>query len=298
MGRRGDRGFSKLEIACAVVSAVAAIAGLVVAYKQLHNPPAIRGEIFDAEVDASSAVEVKFELEGLKGKESKLTPTVLDAASRRPIPGLGDQPTATFRADDDKDEDQIVFLVKMPTQPGIYVVEVVLEVSNGKVLDRKLTEPVQVGAQPPPTSDPNAYPNALERALLSHIPGPSKNRCRRANPLNLGDTAGVQCEPAVGASAVWYYQFADVSRLRNAYAASPNRTKISGTGNCNAMTWRGESAYDAGGAVVGRLLCYEGSDGRQWVEWTNEGLLILARANSPDHSVLLDWWITDAGPVR
>lgn len=100
----------------------------------------------------------------------------------------------------------------------------------------------------------------------------------------------------MGASAVWYYQFPDVNRLRNGYAASTTRTGISG-GGCNATTWRGEGTYNAGSTVAGRRLCYNAVDGRQWVEWTNERLLILARANSPDAAVLLEWWMNSAGPL-
>ena len=303
MGRRHG-GFSRLEIICAVVSAVAAVVGLVLAYQQLIRkdpPPDLSGKITGAFVDTASGnvVRGQFELAGFKGEGCPVKATVLDAATGQPVGGLSDQPVITLRPEADRDRAAFPLTVKLPAAPGRYMVTLVLFDPDGVELDRFTTQPVQIGPAPPAvttTTDPNAYPNALERALLTHVPSASNSRCRRANPLNLGDTAGIQCEPSVGASAVWYYQFPDLSRLGNAYNASVTRTGVSG-GGCNATTWHGESTYNSGTAVAGRRLCYRGFDGRQWVEWTNERLLILARANSPDFNVLLEWWMHSAGPV-
>lgn len=63
---------------------------------------------------------------------------------------------------------------------------------------------------------------------------------------------------------------------------------------CNATAWRGEAAVPD---PVGRILCYDASDGPQWVEWTNQPLLIFAQANSPSAAVLFNWWRSDTGPV-
>ena len=143
---------------------------------------------------------------------------------------------------------------------------------------------------------PNAYPNEHERALLTHIPDASRNRCQRAEPLGLGDIAGVHCEPSSGATAVWYYQFSDVVRMRNAYGQEVTRTGISG-GTCSGTALKAESSYPIGTSVGGRLLCFGANDGRQWIEWTNESLLIFARANSPSATVIMEWWQRNAGPV-
>ena len=93
---------------------------------------------------------------------------------------------------------------------------------------------------------------------------------------------------------MWYYQFPDLARLRAAYTAQVTRSHVaSNTGACNATTWLGEVTRPP----AGRVLCYSSTaDGRTWVEWTNESLLIYARANAPSARVLQDWFTKAAGP--
>lgn len=65
------------------------------------------------------------------------------------------------------------------------------------------------------------------------------------------------------------------------------------SGVCSPTAWLGEVA-----TRTGRMVCYSSTaDGRSWVEWTNESLLIYARANAPSATVLQDWWVKAGGPA-
>jgi len=301
-GRGTQAGLSKIELACTVATAIATVVGVVIAYGQCRDDPPVDlgGDVVGAFVESvpSGLVRGQFEIKGFKGKTCEVRASVLEAANGSPVAGLTNQPVLSLKPEADTDRAVFPMTVKLPAAPGRYFVSLVLFDPEGNELDRHNTDVFQVGQVPgstTTTTDPRAYPNALERTLLTHIPQASQTRCQRADPLNLGDTAGVRCEPAIGATAVWYYQFGDLTRLRNAYGASVTRTRVTG-GECTATAWHGDITYPIGNATGGRMLCYAGSDNRQWVEWTNERRLILAQANSPNARILFDWWRTSAGP--
>jgi len=149
-------------------------------------------------------------------------------------------------------------------------------------------------------ADP-AFPDADERALLAHVPQASQVNCMRPADDqvrdNTGDTkvvAAVTCGPTDGAAVVFYYQFADLDSMNDAYAGNLD---TSGP-DCarRPKPFVGDAPYRRAGDS-GRLGCAD-VGGRPSLVWTSDKLRIATFAyQGYDPEYLIDWWRGDAGPV-
>jgi serine/threonine protein kinase len=149
-------------------------------------------------------------------------------------------------------------------------------------------------------ADP-AFPDADERALLAHVPQASQVNCMRPAAGQVRDNTGdaqvvaaVTCGPTEGAAVVFYYQFADLDSMNDAYAGNLD---TSGP-DCarKPKPFVGDAPYRRAGDS-GRLGCAEVS-GLPSMVWTSDKLRIATFAyQGYDPDSLLEWWRSDAGPV-
>jgi hypothetical protein len=146
-----------------------------------------------------------------------------------------------------------------------------------------------------------AFPTAVERALLDHVPAASRVDCMRPSADQVRDNVGrvpvtaVVCGPTRGAGTVFYYQFTDAASMNAAYTRNND---ISGP-DCTTQPadFHGDAPYSRGGRT-GRLGCARTTAGTLDLVWTDSGLEVLGMAfAATDATLLLDWWRWDAGPT-
>lgn len=167
-----------MELICSIAVAVATVVGTIVAVKQLTKKeptPELAGDITGVFVESTSpgSLRGQFELKGFKGRPCPVKASVYNAATNQPVAGFTDQVVLTLRPEAQSDKAASAMPIKFPTTPGAYYVVVVLSDPAGVELDRQPTAAVQIGPTSTTratTTNPNAYPNALERTLVSHIP--------------------------------------------------------------------------------------------------------------------------------
>jgi hypothetical protein len=132
--------------------------------------------------------------------------------------------------------------------------------------------------------------------LLLHIPAAVRRTCDPDEDLRkrFRATATVRCA-LPGASQVAYYSFANAAALTAAYAPTPNRLPY---GSCGPK-WNVESGYhtEKSKTDVGLLTCYN-VDGRAWIKWTRDDLMLYAYASRDDtnRARLFKAW-NAAGPI-
>jgi hypothetical protein len=148
-----------------------------------------------------------------------------------------------------------------------------------------------------------AFPTPDERALLSHVPTASQVDCAHAPDLSdfPGATVGVRCAPIPAVQTASYYQFRDLVGLRAAYEQRANKTGAPEAACVDLPpNFLGTGLHMVGSSEAGQLLCYRSSDQKPVIEWTDEQLLILAKAVGvdADPKALIDWWNSEgSGPV-
>ena len=145
------------------------------------------------------------------------------------------------------------------------------------------------------------FPNADERALLDHIPEVSRTQCIRPGKdqveVHVGDATvvSVVCGPPHGAGIVFYYQFADAATMNQSYQLETNLGSVDCT--TYPADFVGEGPYVRDGTTTGRLLCGNNS-GVPYLGWTNDKLNIMVYAfKGNDPADMINWWLTEAGPV-
>jgi hypothetical protein len=143
------------------------------------------------------------------------------------------------------------------------------------------------------------FPTSAESALLAHVPANTRNNCLRPPPNQVKDnfstasTAAVVCGPSPGARVIFYYQFADVPAMNQAYVRG--RTVSGGDCLASPPNFSADAPYARGGDT-GRLGC--GSAGGLNLAWTSERHAILTYAfQGYDQQELLAWWQNGAGPI-
>jgi Protein kinase domain len=146
----------------------------------------------------------------------------------------------------------------------------------------------------PPVTE--AFPNALESELLTHVPAGYRDTCIRAD-LRETETASVQCTPNRGAATVFYSQYETASSTVDGYEALRQAAGVGQyVGQNNDCPF--ENALIIQGVRTGRVLCALDADGDAYLVWTNRQLQILSEASvAPGEDVagLWNWWTT-AGP--
>lgn len=167
--------------------------------------------------------------------------------------------------------------------------------TSGGVTTVVVTAP---GTAPAGTSTaPDAFPNAAEIGVLSHVPPPTADDCVRTSATaRAGEaTASVTC--VTDTHRVYYEQFATAADMRESYEAylvAQGIERGAGTtcdeGAPAEGTWNGSD---------GRVACFV-DDGNAWVVWSATRLRLVAVAIDPEGDLrrLFDWWSgPESGPV-
>ncbi|MGH8908987.1 MAG: serine/threonine-protein kinase [Egibacteraceae bacterium] len=150
----------------------------------------------------------------------------------------------------------------------------------------------------PPSEEPFT-PDEL--ALLGRIPLASRVGCERATDVAdfPGAIAGVRCEPTSGALGVWYYRFPDQASMQAVYDSRVQSVAPPAGLFCSQLPpdFEAESGYVTNDIPAGRFLCWTDSEGRPWLEWTDDSLFIFSQAVGTDPNALVVWWGNEAGPT-
>ena len=144
---------------------------------------------------------------------------------------------------------------------------------------------------------------AQDRALLAMIPAGFASSCEVA-PLLQGAVAAASCDD--GDQLVEYTLFPDVTTLGQAFSIVQAGRPLSGT-SC-ATDREASQSYTVEGTATGKMVCFlehELLATRSVIWWTNDQLLVLAKATREDISTsekeaadltLYEWWRTSGGP--
>jgi hypothetical protein len=158
-----------------------------------------------------------------------------------------------------------------------------------------ISQAVNAAADPP-------FPNPRERALLQHIPPPSRVDCMRPSQqqiernLTRNPVAAVGCGPTRGVSYVFYYQM-DSPAAMNADFESFNAGTTGPPCTTAPPDFEGNAPYSRGGAS-GQLACFSRDDGSTVMIWTDTRRNIMTFAfEGFEPATILDWWHTEAGPL-
>jgi tRNA A-37 threonylcarbamoyl transferase component Bud32 len=147
-----------------------------------------------------------------------------------------------------------------------------------------------------------AYPTAEEKAFRSVLREAS---CRRA-PASALDrhsdvVAAIECSPdGKGADRVTYYRFASLEGLRRSHAGHVAQAKVTSTAFCFSGENKGilsNSTYTVLYIDVGEVMCLPGKQGPSAIEWTDEPVLLAARAEGSNAKALADWWGGSSSPL-
>lgn len=160
-----------------------------------------------------------------------------------------------------------------------------------------------VEEETPAPTDPNAFPDAAESALIEFVPAAFSESCARPFGETVGATADVDCFPTdLGADQASYAQFPSTAAMDDSYEETRAFLEVdSDQGQCSDPTqWPAENSYTIGGVPAGRLLCSETFGGAALIWWTDAELNIksLAISSAGDKEALYQFWFNDSGPIR
>jgi hypothetical protein len=112
------------------------------------------------------------------------------------------------------------------------------------------------------------------------------------------------CSADDGQLPVIYYLYATRDEMNATYDGFRETAQIEpDTGDCEfPETWPSEHGYTIANEPVGRYLCIETGVDPQVVPtiyWTDDRFNILSQASSSlgDYQRLIDFWVSEAGPV-
>ena len=144
---------------------------------------------------------------------------------------------------------------------------------------------------------------AQDRTLLAMVPAGFASSCELA-PLLQRAVAAVACDD--GTQHAEYTLFPDAASLGQAFSAAQAGRALTGT-SC-ATDREASQPYTVEGTATGKMVCFlerEILATRSVIWWTNDQLLVLAKATREDVSTsekqaadltLYEWWRTSAGP--
>ena len=131
--------------------------------------------------------------------------------------------------------------------------------------------------------------------LLTHVPSEFRDSCTRAD-LRPRETASVRCEPATGASVVFYNQYPTAQGATAEYEALRSLNNVQrNIGANDECPFEGSLTID--GASHGRVFCANSPQG-ELIVWSNRDLAIQTEATIAEGTSVPDfwqWWTT-AGP--
>ncbi len=199
--------------------------------------------------------------------------------------------------------------VAAPTAPPLVTPAPVLSSATPVPQVTARPSPSPAPASPSTPVSPSAavlptLPNAADAApyLLDHVTA-GDGTCQTAAPrlAIAGTLATITCHPsdaAVGSLA--YGVFASSRAARAAYDHAVAAAGVRpGSGGCSTAD-SGETGFATGGAVAGRVLCYQdrtGGSAVPTVVWVDERLAILGwSTGSGGMGPLYAWWKTSSGP--
>jgi predicted Ser/Thr protein kinase len=125
-----------------------------------------------------------------------------------------------------------------------------------------------------PTTAPAAgspFPNALEAALITHVPSEIRGTCERttAGARAPESIASIRC--SIDRRGVYYEEFSGPAPMAAYYERTIERHAIArDSGDCSVRE-SVEGPYTQNGRDVGRVACFR-VDGDPWMVWTHAGL--------------------------